>query len=104
MSAKILKLLTSPEEDFEDLSIGDYFGKDSALFKGNFWLCLHTMLAFKPWHSVMELRRAAGVPGIWRYLLDRGPFRISGILANRPAALRTSGSPFVSASSPLERP
>jgi oleate hydratase len=54
---KILKLLGSPEEEFEDLSIEDYFGKDSALFKGNFWLCFHTMLAFKPWHSVMELRR-----------------------------------------------
>jgi oleate hydratase len=57
VSARILKLLTSPEEEFEDLSIEDYFGKDSALFKGNFWLCFHTMLAFKPWHSVMELRR-----------------------------------------------
>lgn len=47
VSGKILKLLTSPEEEFEDLSIEDYFGKDSALFKGNFWLCFHTMLAFK---------------------------------------------------------
>jgi oleate hydratase len=57
VSEKILKLLTSPEEKFEDLTIEDYFGKDSALFTGNFWLCFHTMLAFKPWHSVMELRR-----------------------------------------------
>ena len=57
VSEKILKLLTSREEEFEDLTIEDYFGKDSALFQGNFWLCFHTMLAFKPWHSVMELRR-----------------------------------------------
>jgi oleate hydratase len=57
VSEKILKLLTSPEEELEDLSIEDYFGKDSAFFRGNFWLCFHTMLAFKPWHSVMELRR-----------------------------------------------
>jgi oleate hydratase len=57
VSGKILQLLTSPEEKFEDLSIQDYFGKGSALFKGNFWLCFHTMLAFKPHHSVMELRR-----------------------------------------------
>jgi len=57
VSEKILKLLTSPEEEFEDRTIEGYFGKDSALFKGSFWLCFHTMLAFKPWHSVMELRR-----------------------------------------------
>jgi oleate hydratase len=46
-----------PEENFEDMSIEDYFGKDSVLFKGNFWLCFHTMLAFKPYHSVMEMKR-----------------------------------------------
>ncbi|WP_370677195.1 oleate hydratase [Pleomorphomonas sp. PLEO] len=57
VNAKMFHLLTSPEEGFEDLTIEDYFGTDSALFKGNFWLCFHTMLAFKPWHSVMELRR-----------------------------------------------
>jgi len=54
---KFLFLLTMPEENFEDMSIEDYFGKDSALFKGNFWLCFHTMLAFKPYHSVMEMKR-----------------------------------------------
>jgi len=57
VSAKIFHLLTTPEEEFEDLTIEEYFGKDSALFKGNFWLCFHTMLAFKLHHSVMELRR-----------------------------------------------
>jgi len=57
VTAKVLHLLTASEEEFEGLSIEEYFGKDSALFKGNFWLCFHTMLAFKPHHSVMELRR-----------------------------------------------
>ena len=54
---KFLFLLAMPEENFEDMSIEDFFGKDSALFKGNFWLCFHTMLAFKPFHSVMEMKR-----------------------------------------------
>lgn len=54
---KFLFLLMMPEENFEDISIEDYFGKDSDLFKGNFWLCFHTMLSFKPYHSVMEMKR-----------------------------------------------
>jgi len=54
---KFLFLLMMPEENFEDISIEDYFGKDSVLFKSNFWLCFHTMLAFKPYHSVMEMKR-----------------------------------------------
>jgi oleate hydratase len=57
VNEKFLNLLTSPEEQFEDMTIEDYFGKDSAIFENNFWLCFHTMLAFKRYHSVMELRR-----------------------------------------------
>lgn len=51
------RLLQTPEKDLEDQSINDFFGKDSALFGSNFWLCFHTMLAFRPHHSVMEMRR-----------------------------------------------
>jgi oleate hydratase len=51
------RLLATPEEKLEDLSIEEFFGKNSFLFKSNFWLCFHTMLAFKPYHSVMEMRR-----------------------------------------------
>ncbi len=54
---KLFLLMMMPEENFEDISIEDYFGKDSVIFKGNFWLCFHTMLAFKPYHSVMEAKR-----------------------------------------------
>src|SRR5208283_1826033 len=39
-----------------------------------------------------------------RYRFVTGPLRIWGILEKRLAALCTCGSPFVSASSPLERP
>ena len=52
------RLLAMPEKDLEDMTIEDYFGKNStALFESNFWLCFHTMLAFRPHHSVMEMRR-----------------------------------------------
>ena len=52
------RLLATPEKDLEDMTIEDYFGKNSAaLFESNFWLCFHTMLAFRTHHSVMEMRR-----------------------------------------------
>jgi oleate hydratase len=51
------RLLATPEKDLEDMTIEDFFGKNSALFESNFWLCFHTMLAFRPHHSVMEMRR-----------------------------------------------
>lgn len=51
-------LLATPEKNLEDITIKGFFGKNSAaLFESNFWLCFHTMLAFKPHHSVMEMRR-----------------------------------------------
>lgn len=54
---KLMRLSAMLEKDLEDISIEDFFGKGSALFSSNFWLCFHTMLAFKPYHSVMEMRR-----------------------------------------------
>jgi oleate hydratase len=72
---KLLILFTSPEEQFEDLSIEDYFGKKSALFESNFWLCFHTMLAFKPHHSVMEMRRYLN-----RFSLDNRIDYLEGIV------------------------
>lgn len=53
----IQRLLATPEEDLEDMTIEDYFGKGSALFESNFWLCFHTMLAFKHYHSIIEAKR-----------------------------------------------
>ena len=58
VQADLQRLLATPEKDLEDLSIRDFFGRNSAaLFESNFWLCFHTMLAFRPHHSVMEMRR-----------------------------------------------
>ncbi len=52
------RLMATPEKGLEDMTIEEFFGKNAAsLFESNFWLCFHTMLAFKPHHSVMEMRR-----------------------------------------------
>ncbi len=52
------RLLATPEKELEDITIEGYFGKNApALFASNFWLCFHTMLAFRPHHSAMEMRR-----------------------------------------------
>jgi oleate hydratase len=53
-----MRLLATPEKDLEDITIEGFFGRNApALFESNFWLCFHTMLAFRPHHSVMEMRR-----------------------------------------------
>jgi oleate hydratase len=58
VQADLQRLLATPEKYLEDLTIRDYFGKNSAiLFESNFWLCFHTMLAFRPHHSAIEMRR-----------------------------------------------
>ncbi|RPI33830.1 MAG: oleate hydratase [Chloroflexota bacterium] len=58
VQADLQRLMATPEKDLEDISIQDFFGKNAAaLFASNFWLCFHTMLAFRPHHSLMEMRR-----------------------------------------------
>ncbi len=51
------KYLNEPEEVLEDLTIEDYFGKDSEFFSSAMWWCFHPMLAFKPYHSALEAQR-----------------------------------------------
>ncbi len=55
--ANIQRLLTTPEEEIEDVSIEEFFGKDSTFFESNVWLAFHSMLAFKPYHSAIEAKR-----------------------------------------------
>lgn len=57
LNAKIQAFLAEPEESLEDVTIEDYFGKDSEFFDGSLWWCFHTMLAFKPYHSALETQR-----------------------------------------------
>lgn len=54
---KLQKFLTEPEENLENLTIEDYFGKNSPFFDSAMWWCFHPMLAFKPYHSALEAKR-----------------------------------------------
>ena len=56
-SAKIQAFLSEPEKKLEDVSIEDYFGENSEFFESSLWLCFHSMLAFKPYHSALEAQR-----------------------------------------------
>lgn len=55
--AKMMTFLNLPEKDLENLTIEEYFGKDSDFFDSSMWWCFHTMLAFKPYHSALEAKR-----------------------------------------------
>lgn len=54
---KMLDFITSPEEKLENITIEDFFGKNSEFFKSPMWWCFHTMLAFKEYHSALEAKR-----------------------------------------------
>lgn len=59
LSGKIIELVfEKTEEELEDLTIDDYFGnlKDE-LYSSSMWICLHSMLAFKNYHSILEFKR-----------------------------------------------
>jgi oleate hydratase len=47
--------LYAPEETLEGLAIQDYF--PPRFFESNMWYCVSTMLAFKKYHSVIEIKR-----------------------------------------------
>lgn len=56
-SEKFMQFLSEPEKNLENITIEDYFGKDSPFFKSAFWMVYHSMLAFKPYHSALESQR-----------------------------------------------
>lgn len=53
----LTKLLATPEEKLDDLTIEDWFGKDSHFFTTNFWYMWQTTFAFQKWSSLFEFRR-----------------------------------------------
>lgn len=57
LALKMELFLSTPEKELEDLTIEDYFGKDSEFFHSSLWWCYHSMLAFKPYHSALEAQR-----------------------------------------------
>ena len=54
---KLQAFVTTPEKELENMTIEDYFGKDSPFFHSAMWWCFHPMLAFKPYHSALEAKR-----------------------------------------------
>lgn len=51
----MVKMMTTPEEDIEDVSIEQWFTSD--FFKSNLWYYWASMLAFQPYHSLIEMKR-----------------------------------------------
>ncbi len=64
---KLQKFITEPESDLENITIEDYFGKNSPFFDSAMWWCFHPMLAFKHYHSALEAKRYLSRFGLgWR--------------------------------------
>ncbi|ALB29098.1 hypothetical protein JP39_06810 [Companilactobacillus heilongjiangensis] len=49
------KVVASSEKDLANKRIDEFFDED--FFKTNFWVCFHSQLAFKHYHSAIECRR-----------------------------------------------
>lgn len=56
-AGEIVKLVMTPEDKLEGVSIEDFFSDE--FFETNFWAYWATMFAFEKWHSVIEMRRYA---------------------------------------------
>ena len=54
---KLQKFITEPEKGLENMTIEEYFGKDSPFFQSAMWWCFHPMLAFKPYHNALKAKR-----------------------------------------------
>jgi oleate hydratase len=49
------RMMITPEEDIEDVTINQWFSAD--FFKSNLWYYWSSMLAFQPYHSIIEMKR-----------------------------------------------
>lgn len=58
LSQKMAQMIATPEEKLNDVTIEEFFGETFEEFKMNpTWQCFHTMLAFKDYHSMIEMKR-----------------------------------------------
>lgn len=58
LTQKMIAMLSMPEEEMNGLTIEEFFGDTFEEFKMNpTWQCFHTMLAFKDYHSMIEMKR-----------------------------------------------
>ena len=51
----MMHFMSLPESALEDKAIEDFFGP--SFFRSSLWLCFHSCLAFKTYHSALECRR-----------------------------------------------
>ena len=51
----MLRLMLVPEEELDNVSIEQWF--KPSFFKSNLWYYWSSMLAFQPWHSLIEMKR-----------------------------------------------
>ena len=71
---RMLELLLTPESDLEMKTPADWFGPQFT--NSVFWLCWSTMLAFRDYHSLIEVRRYVA-----RFMMhDHGMTHLQGIL------------------------
>lgn len=54
---QMIKMMTTPEEELEDVTIEQWFSKE--FFESNLWYYWAAMLAFQPFESLIEMRRYA---------------------------------------------
>ncbi len=54
---RLLKLLMTPEEELDDMTIEDWFSDTPHFFETNFWYMWQTTFAFQRWSSLFEFRR-----------------------------------------------
>lgn len=58
VTLRLMKLLSIPEKEIEDVTIEEFFGEYAEeFFKTSLWYCFSTMLSFKPYHSAIEAKR-----------------------------------------------
>lgn len=58
LAKKMQEMMSTPEEELDGLTIKEFFGDTFEEFKMNpTWQCFHTMLAFKDYHSMIEMKR-----------------------------------------------
>lgn len=58
LSKKMIEMMIVPEEEVENVSIDEFFGETAQeLYKSSMWICFHSMLAFKHYHSLIEMKR-----------------------------------------------
>ena len=58
LTQKMMEMIALPESALDGLTIEEFFGDTFEEFKMNpTWQCFHTMLAFKDYHSMIEMKR-----------------------------------------------